>query len=66
MRATIMFGAGVPHYAMTPASEPAFYNNVTVSGGLKEEGFRSGNEGGACANHFAISSSCGRAIRSRT
>src|SRR5436309_5834370 len=24
---------GVPHYAAIPASEPAFYNNLTVSGG---------------------------------
>ena len=24
---------GVPHYEAIPASEPAFYNNVTVSGG---------------------------------
>src|SRR5207249_3955531 len=24
---------GAPHYEPTPASEPAFYNNVTVSGG---------------------------------
>jgi threonine dehydrogenase-like Zn-dependent dehydrogenase len=24
---------GVPHYAATPASQPAFFNNVTVSGG---------------------------------
>src|SRR5207247_4780452 len=24
---------GVPHYEAMPASEPAFYNNVTVSGG---------------------------------
>ena len=24
---------GVPHYAAIPASEPAFYNNITVSGG---------------------------------
>jgi threonine dehydrogenase-like Zn-dependent dehydrogenase len=24
---------GVPHYEATPASQPAFYNNVTVSGG---------------------------------
>lgn len=24
---------GVPHYEATPASQPAFYSNVTVSGG---------------------------------
>ena len=24
---------GVPHYETTPASQPAFYNNITVSGG---------------------------------
>jgi threonine dehydrogenase-like Zn-dependent dehydrogenase len=24
---------GVPHYEATPASQPAFYGNVTVSGG---------------------------------
>jgi len=24
---------GVPHYEAIPASEPAFYNNITVSGG---------------------------------
>jgi len=24
---------GVPHYEAIPASEPAFYNNVTISGG---------------------------------
>jgi threonine dehydrogenase-like Zn-dependent dehydrogenase len=24
---------GVPHYAAIPASQPAFYNNISVSGG---------------------------------
>jgi threonine dehydrogenase-like Zn-dependent dehydrogenase len=24
---------GVPHYAVIPAAQPAFYNNISVSGG---------------------------------
>ena len=41
---------GVPHYETTPASQPAFYNNITVSGGprrrARHRGATSGRSGG--------------------